>query len=332
MKNIFNRQYELPAEYKFQLIKNVKKTISEKKFFDPEFINSLITLVAFELGLRPIQIYAINVNDLFIYENAGEKYYSLTIQNVKKISNNDKVKKQKAISTFLGKNIEKLISHKPFEEGESALFIDKNCKRLSTHKLAKIIKDEIIKTGFDFDSFGGNNILRHNLAQALADQGSPAEVISEVLGHNSTVAARAYIAATPQISEIKTRSLGKSERFKEILEMLETGEPRKKDEVPEERWIQGVVGNGFIGGIGGCGLPSHAPCPKNPVYSCYTCQKFHPFQDGPHNDVLEKLRKEAQEFIDNSLNSGDFKFNRTLEQLELTIESVQRTVNLFKTD
>ena len=231
----------------------------------------------------------------------------------------------------MGENIEKLISHKPFEEGESALFIDKKCKRLSTHKLAKIIKDEIVKTGFDFDSFGGNNILRHNLAQALADQGSPAEVISEVLGHNSTVAARAYIAATPQISEIKTRSLGKSERFKEVLEMLETGEPRKKDEVPEERWVQGVVGNGFIGGIGGCGLPSYTPCPKNPVYSCYTCQKFHPFQDGPHNDVLEKLRKEAQAFIDNSLNSGDFKFNRTLEQLELTIESVERTVNLFKT-
>ena len=87
-----------------------------------------------------------------------------------------------------------------------------------------------------------------------------------------------------------------------------------------------MVGSRYIGGIGACGLNANTECPKNPVYSCYTCKKFNPFKDGVHSEVKEMLQKEAQYFIDISEKGLALESNRTITQLEKTIEAVDAVI------
>lgn len=304
----------------------ILKSADSKRF---NWTESLVVLVAYELGLRAIQIHALNRSDFTIYENGSAYLFSLRVQNVKKRSSKDIHFTSKAISSRLGNYLRTYVNN--FDNHTDALFYDiSQRRRLKSVDISKIINSALREVGFDIKLYSGNSPLRHNLAQSLANQGCPADEIASILGHNSLVAAKAYVANVPTMAEIKTRALGKSKRFTEIIDMLITGEPKDKSEVAEDRWVHGVVGKGYIGGIGGCGLPSNNPCPKNPVYSCYTCQKFHPFKDGPHQDVLENLQQEAQLFVDQATQSGDIQFNRSIDQLELTIESVMRTIERFK--
>ncbi|WKV11459.1 tyrosine-type recombinase/integrase [Marivirga harenae] len=330
VKNSFGhiamREFEIKKSDQIRLIKFLYSTLETCKKDKLEFTEALIVLSSFELGIRPIQTISLNVGDFKVIKNMEAVFYSLDIVNVKKSNDQQHIRKRRAISSKLGFFLELLVTGKDSNE---PLFKTKKRKRFTSPGISKVINCCLKEMLIDTSKFEGNTILRHSLAQTLADQGSPAEVIAEALGHNSTVAGRAYVNNTPNIAEIKSRALGKSDRFKEIIEILQTGRPKKKENVPEDRWISGVVGTGYIGGIGGCGLPSHSSCPKNPVYSCYTCQKFHPFENGPHTEVLKELQNEVQIFIDNSTDSGDLKFNRTLEQLEMVIESVAKTVNLF---
>ena len=328
-EKLFLNQFRFPILLKTKLLQKLDGDLRENRNYE-RFSTALIVLLAYELGLRPVQIFALNCEDFRCISNSTTSFYSLRVLKAKKISSKGVVKAYRSVSEKLGKSLSRHIIRRKSTENATALFVDKSFKRLSGNKISRRINDTLREIGFDFEQFEGRTILRHNLAQALADQGTPAEVISEIMMHNSTVSARAYVAATPEISEIKSRSLGKSKRFSEILHQLETGTPLKKEDTDKESWVHGLVGEKYIGGIGACGISKASPCPKNPVYSCYTCQKFHPFRDGPHTEVLESLQLEAQKFLDIAGKSGDFKFNRTVEQLEFTIESVLRTLDYFK--
>ncbi|HIE5701015.1 TPA: hypothetical protein ACXNRH_005088 [Pseudomonas aeruginosa] len=169
-------------------------------------------------------------------------------------------------------------------------------------------------------------LLRHHLGQGLADQGTPAEMIAELLGHNSTVAARAYVTATPNIARIKEKALGKSPAYQRIMRSLLTGNIVQRRDSVAEREVRGVVDMQYIGDIGACALPVHTHCPYNPVYACYTCKKFHPFADGRHEQVKKALQREAQRFIDMAEQAGDLSHNRPLAQHQTTILAVKATI------
>ena len=93
-----------------------------------------------------------------------------------------------------------------------------------------------------------------------------------------------------------------------------------------------MVGNQYIGGVGACGLPEDTACPKNPVYACYTCAKFHPFRDGTHQEVKSGLQKQAQYFIDIAEKAMDLGHNRTFLQLERTIEAVDAVIQRIESE
>ncbi|WP_076591365.1 hypothetical protein [Herminiimonas arsenitoxidans] len=157
------------------------------------------------------------------------------------------------------------------------------------------------------------------MAQKLADQGTPGDLISDMLDHTTKVAARHYVAATPAIAKIKARALGKNSTYKELMNLM-TGTPIYRNDVKDQRSvIKGVVAARYIGNIGKCGLDADTACEKNPIYSCYTCRKFHPFINGQHADVASALRAEVQVMIDQSLDLAE---NKVVLQLEKTIEHV----------
>lgn len=291
--------------------------------------DSTILQLAYELGPRAIQIHSLDIDDLFKYSSENTCMYSINLPMAKKIKSGLPEKKPRSISITLGEKIEKLISLRMPYKGysgkhSSALFQNPNGIRLSSEEISFIVSSRLKSLGFNKGE--GLTTLRHHLAQSIADSGGSAEIIAEILGHNSLVPARAYVGATPTIAEIKTKALGKNGTYLDILSMLLTGNVIEKKDVPKERWVKGTIGNQYIGGIGSCGLSSNTPCPKNPVYSCYTCKKFHPFIDGPHGEVKLELEKQAQAFIDTATKAIDIEHNRTVTQLGATIQAVNSVI------
>ncbi|OCA72580.1 hypothetical protein BBI01_07245 [Chryseobacterium artocarpi] len=233
-------------------------------------------------------------------------------------------KRIRRISSILGKELELLISEtKKVSPPTNAMFVTSynNHVRCPCHIINRILLES-----FSFVNLGSIE-LRHHLAQSFADDGAPIEIIAEILGHNTLIASKAYIKATPKIVEIKTKALGKFEPYHKIINMLLTGEIINKPQSIEKNWVQGIVGMEYIGEIGKCNLQQI--CPKNPIYSCYTCKKFHPFKNGDHHKVLEALEKHVQLFIDIGLKRNDIKNNRTIIQLRETITAVKTVIQII---
>ncbi|WP_420399623.1 tyrosine-type recombinase/integrase [Flagellimonas sp.] len=291
--------------------------------------NNIILSLAYELGPRRSQFYPLNVGDFIVHSSVADKvkYYSLNLPMSKKRKSLTIEKRLRSLSKSLGQKIERLISfHNEYIEFGDPLFVDTSGERLKAQMYTDIVKRELKTIGIR----ASLTDFRHHLAQTLANQGASAEVIAEIIGHNSTIPARAYITATPRIADIKSEALGKSKRYQEIMQMMNTGEIVDKNTISKERWVKGIVGNQYIGGIGSCGLPSNTVCPKNPVYACYTCIKFHPFVDGRHVEVKESLQKQVQYHIDVSEAGNDIEHNRPILQLEKTIGAVKKVIEKIK--
>ncbi|MFJ9449130.1 hypothetical protein [Herbaspirillum sp. NPDC101397] len=302
--------------------------------YDPDDWHSLQTNVilhlAFELAPRPSQMYALNADDLEVVEASGgtaneDNYFSLWLPLGKQRGAGVPERRPRRISAQLGKKIQFLtaLNEGLFGKPVKALFWSAREERLRASYIGVALRDAMML--LDGQTVGAR-LMRHHLGQGLADQGASADVIAEALGHNSTVAARAYIAATPTIAKIKSRALGKSDSYKNIMKMMLTGDISDKQSFPKERWVKGVVHLQYVVGVGGCGLPANNHCPKNPIYSCYTCRKFHPFSDGPHEEVRSALEMQAQTFIDSAANAAELGRTRVPVQLEKTLEAVSAVV------
>lgn len=327
---IFLQQNSLAAEDEMKILKYLDESYDDTDFESVR--KNVILSIGFELAPRSIQIHSLDITDIEVYssEKSKEQYFTIWLPMAKKIRASLPERRPRNISTKLGNKILRLIElNKSLGSNSSALFVDlETRKRLPAFEIVKLVTAQLKELGFKKGE--GLTVLRHHLGQSLADQGASAETIAEVLGHNSTVAARAYVAATPELSSIKSRALGKNETYLNIMKMFLTGNIIPKSDAPRERWVKGMVGNQYIGGIGACGLHSGTPCPKNPVYSCYTCNKFHPFKDGRHHEVKAALQDQAQFFVDTASSVIDLESNRAVSQLETTIHAVDTIIERCK--
>lgn len=323
---IFLSQTGLELAEEIFLLKRIQR---ETPTDDWEAIQlNIILHLGFELAPRTIQFYSLNISDFEIIETSShDKYYTLWLPMAKKIGQRRPERRPRKITSPLGAKIESHIAELKRRFGSTceALFVSPTGKRLSVLGIGTNLKDELREAGIERPN-QVSILLRHHLGQGLADQGTPAELIAELLGHNSTVAARAYVTATPNIARIKEKALGKSPAYQRIMRSLLTGEVVRRRDIKAGREIRGVVDTQYIGDIGACALPAHTHCPYNPVYACYTCKKFHPFADGRHEQVKEALQREAQRFIDMAEQAGELQHNRPLAQHHATILAVTATI------
>lgn len=325
-ERIFLSQSGLALDEEIRLLQRIEHDIKTEGWSEAQ-INIMLHL-GFELGPRAIQFHSLDIADFEFFESADdEKYYTLWLPMAKKVGQRRPERRPRKITTRLGEKISQHVSEIRCRFGDDGepLFVSLNGTRMSVTEIITGLKRELCEAGIDKPN-QVTMLLRHHLGQGLADQGTPADMIAELLGHNSTVAARAYVTATPNIARIKEKALGKSPAYQRIMRSLLTGEiVQRRDSVPE-RAIRGVVDTQYIGDIGACALPVHTHCPYNPVYACYTCKKFHPFADGRHEQVKEALQREAQRFIDIAEQSGDLIHNRPLAQHQTTILAVSATI------
>jgi integrase len=293
---------------------------------------NVLLQLAFEVAPRPIQIHSLDESDLVCISSEETRspeatYFSLNLPMAKKVGGGAPKRRARKISYALGTKIQRLIESNGVlfgQENSKALFRNVHGRRMSTPLIGDAIVTALEAAGLPPST--GTTMLRHHLGQGLADQGAPIEVIAEVLGHNSSVPARAYIAATPKIAVIKTRALGRNKTYARVMKAMLTGEVTGRADVPRERWVRGTVETVYIEGIGGCALPPATLCPKNPVYSCYGCKKFNPFIDGPHQRVRAALEEHAKLFIGASSEAMELDRSRVPLQLERTIEAVDAVI------
>lgn len=271
-----------------------------------------------ELGLRAEQVAGVEERNLKeVAGPNGVRYFHLTLIRLKqgtyKISYRNRV-----VSERLAKKIQQLVllkaEHFGQQSGERPIFVNTSNKRVSPGIVRHAIGKLCEKAQLDPCS---SNFLRHNMAQKLADQGTPGDLISDMLDHTTKIAARHYVAATPAIAKIKARALGKNATYKELMSLMTGALIHRKDADDPAKIVRGVVATRYIGNIGTCGLEADTACAKNPIYSCYTCRKFNPFIDGEHGNVVAALRSEVQLMLDTSLDLGE---NKVVLQLEKTIE------------
>lgn len=323
---IFLSQSGFDLDEEVRLLKRIERALPTDPWEDAQL--NLMLLVGFELGPRAIQLHSLDITDFeFIESTNHEKYYTLWLPMAKKVGQRRPERRPRKVTTRLGEKLSRHVSEiqRRFGSKCEPLFVNPKGRRFSVTEICAGLKQELREAGIDKPN-QVTMLLRHHLGQGLADQGTPADMIAELLGHNSTVAARAYVTATPNIARIKEKALGKSPSYQRIMRSLLTGEVVQRRDTAAERAIRGVIDTQYIGDIGACALPVHTHCPYNPVYACYTCKKFHPFADGRHEQVKEALQREAQRFIDMAEQAGDLIHNRPLAQHQTTILAVSATI------
>ena len=219
-ERIFLSQSGLALDEEIRLLQRIERDIQPKDWSEAQ-LNMMLHL-SFELGPRSIQFHSLDIADFEFIESADhERYYTLWLPMAKKVGQRRPERRPRKITTRLGEKISKHVSELQSRFGCACepLFVSFNGRRLSVTEIVVGLKHELREAGIDKPN-QVTMLLRHHLGQGLADQGTPAGMIAELLGHNSTVAARAYVTATPNITRIKEKALGKSPSYQRIMRSL----------------------------------------------------------------------------------------------------------------
>lgn len=294
-----------------------------------ELHDTCILALLYVAGCRPVQ--AIQLEHSSVQQKANSHFYTITIPFAKQrkvtmqpytlqlpsevavLLNELKSRHHQGTSQLLGFEDADILSVSFFQ---SAI----NRQMLS---FASVDAQEAFKTGEAEQPLYTPTDFRHNVGHQMAMSGASADEIAYVLGHSSLVAARHYIAATPELAMIKARTLGRNKAYTDMIGMIMTGSI-----VDEERWkgrkILGIVGMTLCSGIGGCA--AGITCPFSPVRSCYGCLDFNPFSDGNHEHVLQEVQDEAQMMYDLSESTGCVKRNPLLDVSEQTVFEVESII------
>lgn len=141
--------------------------------------------------------------------------------------------------------------------------------------------------------------LRHTAAQRLADAGTSHIILSEFMGHSTTLSANVYFDSSPTQAHRINQALGISKIYSSVVDVAKTRTIDKQAllQLPADKQIGGVPHGIPIAGIGGCST-GQSLCLKNPILSCYTCRKFMPLADPIiHESVVASLRPVVNEFV-----------------------------------
>jgi integrase len=286
-----------------------------------ELRDFVVLMLCYDIGLRPLQLFKLSQED---FQSVGELYFSLLrpLAKTGKGSDHNKGIDKLAISPELGRAIQALITRQNsqslqlLQNENGSDWYKFNGVQSINNTLARWGAEDSHKTPYDF---------RHNMAHRMVMAGSSASEIAYMLGHSSLQAAKHYIAASPSISVLREKALGRNGTYGAMVALL-TGDIALPDDW-QGKEVLGRIGDELAIGIGGCDAND---CEYVPVYNCYGCKDFQPFEDGHHNAVLAALRTEASKIIVISDRTRQSKMNPAMTQLEGTMEQVKAVISRCK--
>lgn len=138
---------------------------------------------------------------------------------------------------------------------------------------------------------------RYTFGTRLAEEGASIYVIAECLGHADTQSARCYVENSPKLVQGLNKALTPAlvpiaQAFRGALVENEAGASQKG--APGTRIIDMRISTT---GVGSCGGQTSGCGQLKPV-ACYTCFKFEPWLDAPHEKLLERLLADRKRFED----------------------------------
>lgn len=134
---------------------------------------------------------------------------------------------------------------------------------------------------------------RYTFGTRMAEEGASRAVIADRLGHVDLQNVDVYFEASPKMVENIDKAMDAqlaplARAFKGRL--IEDEEQSTHKGAPSSRIIDFRVSKAPVGSCGGKGQG----CAFNKPIACYTCFKFEPWLDAPHEKVLRRLQAERE--------------------------------------
>ncbi|CAH6852705.1 conserved hypothetical protein [Vibrio chagasii] len=282
-------------EAKTAHLNQIKKVVKPR-----DLIDCIVTGIVYYTGARPVQISKMAGGDYVVdTENRYGMRYSFLVPYAKKTKQYiDRVRI--AIPEELGKLITlyKLISgigeHDALfpTKSSSINMVDKSIKNMLLEFSSRDIKEAVKNHGYELPSYPAS-IFRHNVGHSMAMNGASATEIAYILGHSNYVVADRYIAATPEMADIREQALGRNPVFKNMMALMLTGNITRGNDWQGRR-VAASIGGKLHHNIGGCSYDENI-CPFSQGRACYGCLYFMPFIDGCHEEVLNSFFDEIDE-------------------------------------
>jgi len=136
---------------------------------------------------------------------------------------------------------------------------------------------------------------RSTMGTDMAREGFGAAPIASKLGHVDLQHTGAYVQSSPEFAEVINKAVGATlaplaQAFAGTLIRDEEEALRGNDPTSRIRTTDGSKGVGNCGSFGFCGV--------NAPVGCYTCNRFQPWVDAPHQEVMDALLEERQQILD----------------------------------
>lgn len=310
----------------------ILKQIQNLDTLDYKELIYLSTLtISYESGLRPFQLFNLTIQD---FKEVGIDFFELDVSTQKMTSKNKK-RQVISLSPESGAILKELIKRRLYLSFNSPQLLLLDPSIILTDKHIHIYLNEALSmlqnkfnpnieksklpviTAYDF---------RHNVGHSLAMSGASADEIAYMLGHSSTVVARHYISATPEIAILKQKALGENNAYLDMMGLIMTGDITDEEEWTTEK-VSGNIALSLVTGIGGCSAES---CHFVPVRACYGCSNFSPFRDADHNHVKNLLKEEVKLLMDLSDSTGQSSRNPIINEYEQTIFEVDSVITRCK--
>ncbi|MEQ5817688.1 tyrosine-type recombinase/integrase [Marinobacter sp. NFXS11] len=159
---------------------------------------------------------------------------------------------------------------------------------------------------------------RYSLGSDLDKDGRGVGVIAAALDHEDEQNAGVYVGLSDAMAHRLDAKIGPllaplAQAFSGVVVKSEKDAVRGSDPSSRIRTIDGSDNVGTCGNMAFCGA--------NAPISCYTCSKFYPWLDGPHEEVLTDLYEEREEIL---RVTGDRTMAEVNDRVILAVESVVR--------
>lgn len=167
---------------------------------------------------------------------------------------------------------------------------------------------------------------RSTLGTDLNREGAGVGIIATALDHTDFQNAGVYVQSTGDNATRLNQKVGKllaplAQAFAGLIVSDETQAERGGDPTSRIRSIDGSEN------VGSCG--NHAFCSANAPIACYTCVKFQPWLDAPHEDVLADLYEERERTL---RLTGDETIARINDRAILAVEDVIQRCEAIKAE
>lgn len=291
-------------ENKKNHLETAKKTIKIDTLRD-----CIIIGIVYYIGARPVQIGKLSGADFIVdTENKYGMRYSVLVPYAKKSKLTiDRVRV--AIPEELGKLI--LLYKYLVGIGDtdpmfsiivsSMKMVEASLKKMFFRFSPQEIQEAVKNDDYQLPVYTAS-LFRHNVGHSMAMSGASAPEIAYILGQSSYVVADRYIAATPEMADIREAALGRNPVFKNMLALMLTGNLVHSSEW-EGRSVAGSIGGQLHYHLGGCNYEEDM-CPFAQGRGCYGCLYFKPFIDGNHKKVFLSLNDEIQNVRDVADDAG----------------------------